>query len=109
MFLSDIQDILKILSYKEVVEYILPALDIYSSEQEFLKLQFFQKLPSLFTKLLVSQQESPRSDGLKALTEYVFPIISKMMINSEEQVQSEGVEALCKIQKECLTIEEAQG
>jgi len=54
MFLSDIQDILKILSYKEVVEYILPALDIYSTEQEFLKLQFFQKLPSLFTKLLVS-------------------------------------------------------
>ena len=32
MFLSDIQDILKILSYKEVVEYILTALDIYSSE-----------------------------------------------------------------------------
>ena len=86
MFLSDIGDILKILSYQEVVDYILPALDLYSTEQEFLKLQFFQKLPALFTKLLVSQKEKPRSIALQILTEHVYPIISKMLINSEEQV-----------------------
>jgi hypothetical protein len=45
---------------------------------------------------------------MRPLTLIVFPIISKMMINSEEQVQSEGVEALCKISKECLTLEESQ-
>ncbi len=32
MFLSDIGDILKILTYQEVVDYILPALDLYSTE-----------------------------------------------------------------------------
>lgn len=61
MFLSDIGDILKILTYQEVVDYILPALDLYSTEQEFLKLQFFQKLPALFIKLLISQKEKPRA------------------------------------------------
>ena len=40
MFLSDFQNILKILSLNEIVEHVLPILDIYSSEQEFLKLQF---------------------------------------------------------------------
>jgi hypothetical protein len=45
---------------------------------------------------------------MRPLTLIVFPIISKMMINSEEQVQSEGVEAMCKISKECLTLEESQ-
>ena len=64
MFLSDLGDILKILSYQEVVDYVLPALDLYSTEQEFLKLQFFQKLPSLFTKLLISQKEKPRAIAL---------------------------------------------
>jgi hypothetical protein len=54
MLLSDIGDILKILTYQEVIDYILPAMDLYSTEQEFLKLQFFQKLPYLFTKLLIS-------------------------------------------------------
>jgi hypothetical protein len=32
MFLSDIESILKILSYQEIVDYIIPALEIYSSE-----------------------------------------------------------------------------
>jgi len=41
--------------------------------------------------------------------EHVFPVVQKMMINSEEQVQSEGVDALCKVSKECLSREEAQG
>lgn len=41
------------MSYDEIVEYILPVLEIYSNEQEFLKLQFFQKLPYLFEKLIL--------------------------------------------------------
>jgi len=52
MLLSDLESILKILSYQEILDYIIPILDIYSTEQEFLKLQFFQKLPFIFIKLL---------------------------------------------------------
>jgi len=48
MFLSDFESITKILTYEEVVLYIIPVLEIYSNEQEFLKLQFFQKIPFLF-------------------------------------------------------------
>lgn len=54
MLLSDLESIVKILSYQEIVDYIIPILDIYSTEQEFLKLQFFQKLPYLFIKLLTT-------------------------------------------------------
>lgn len=41
MFLSDLDNILKILSMKEIEEKVVPALEIFSNEQEFLKLQFF--------------------------------------------------------------------
>lgn len=41
MFLSDLENILKIITYEEVVTHIIPVLEIYSNEQEFLKLQFF--------------------------------------------------------------------
>jgi len=40
-FLTDFDNILKVLSYEEVLEYIIPILQIYVNEQEFLKLQFF--------------------------------------------------------------------
>jgi hypothetical protein len=32
MFLSDFESILKILSQEEILEYIIPVLDIYSTE-----------------------------------------------------------------------------
>jgi hypothetical protein len=32
MFLSDFEGILKILTQEEVIEYIIPVLDIYSTE-----------------------------------------------------------------------------
>ena len=32
MFLSDFESILKILSHEEILEYIIPVLDIYSTE-----------------------------------------------------------------------------
>ena len=54
MFLSDFENILKILTNEEVVQYIFPCLEIYVNEQEFLKLQFFQKLPSLFQKQITN-------------------------------------------------------
>jgi hypothetical protein len=38
MFLSDFENILKVLSYDEIVSHILPVLVIYATEQEFLKL-----------------------------------------------------------------------
>ena len=38
MFLSDFENILKILTFEEVKEYIVPVLEIYATEQEFLKL-----------------------------------------------------------------------
>jgi hypothetical protein len=41
MFLSDFENIIKILTYEEVIEHIIPAIHIYTNEQEFLKLQFF--------------------------------------------------------------------
>jgi hypothetical protein len=66
-------------------------------------------LPFIFIKLLSTVPKTQqRKDTLQILTDHVFPVIQKMMINSEEQVQSEGVDALCKVSKECFTIEEAQ-
>jgi hypothetical protein len=32
MFLSDFENILKILSYEETIEYVLPVLEIYTNE-----------------------------------------------------------------------------
>ena len=32
MLLSDLESIVKILTYKEVIDFILPVLDIYSTE-----------------------------------------------------------------------------
>lgn len=75
MFLSDLENILKILTIEEIRDKIIPALDIYSTEQEFLKLQFFQKLPSLFLKMLNEQHELSRPEAMIILTEYVFPVI----------------------------------
>lgn len=84
MFLSDLESILKILSVREIEDCVLPALEIYSSEQEFLKLQFFQKLPCLFFKLLVTQKEVTRLESMNLLVTRVYPLIAKLMIDSEE-------------------------
>lgn len=68
------QNIVKILSPQEVEDHVLPVLDIYSSEQEFLKLQFLQSIPQLVSKLLASQ-ELPRKRALELATQQVFPVI----------------------------------
>lgn len=41
VFLNDISNILKVLTYEETKEHVLPVLEIYANEQEFLKLHFF--------------------------------------------------------------------
>jgi hypothetical protein len=35
-FIFDLDGILKVLSYREVVDYIFPCLDAYAAEQEYL-------------------------------------------------------------------------
>lgn len=51
----DLENILKILTFKETVTFILPVLDIYASEDEdLLKIELFKKLPFVFKKLMKS-------------------------------------------------------
>ena len=40
-FMLDFENILKIMTFDEVVEYVLPCMQIYSSEQDYLKLKLF--------------------------------------------------------------------
>ena len=49
----DFDNILKIMTFDETVEYILPCMQIYSSEMDYLKLKLFQNLEKLFKKLLI--------------------------------------------------------
>lgn len=41
-FVFDFEQILKILTFRETVEYIFPALDVYAAEQEYLKIELFK-------------------------------------------------------------------
>lgn len=50
-FLLDFENILKIMTFDETIEYILPCLQIYSSEQDYLKLKLFQCFEKLFKKM----------------------------------------------------------
>lgn len=47
----DFDNILKVLTFDETVEYILPCMQIYSCEQDYLKLKLFQSFEKLFKKL----------------------------------------------------------
>lgn len=40
-FLLDFDNILKVLTFDETIEYILPCMQIYSCEQDYLKLKLF--------------------------------------------------------------------
>lgn len=50
-FLLDFDNILKVLTFDETVEYILPCMQVYSCEQDYLKLKLFQSFEKLFKKL----------------------------------------------------------
>ena len=41
-FVFDLENILKILTFKETVAYIFPVLDVYAAEQEYLKIELFR-------------------------------------------------------------------
>ena len=53
-FVFDLENILKILTFKETVAYIFPVLDVYAAEQEYLKIELFRQIPNVFKKLMKS-------------------------------------------------------
>jgi hypothetical protein len=82
----DFENILKILTFDETVEYILPCLQIYSGEQDYLKLKFFQNLDKLFKKMFKADIFVPRDEIIDIITINVFPLASRMLMLSEEPV-----------------------
>lgn len=53
-FVFDLENILKILTFKETVEFILPAMEIFLNEPEYLKIELFKQMPAVFSKILKS-------------------------------------------------------
>ena len=54
-FVIDLENILKVLTFKETVAFVFPVLDIYAAEEEDdLKIELFKKLPFVFKKLMKS-------------------------------------------------------
>ena len=107
-FVCDLENILKILTFKETVAFIFPVLDVYAAEeQEYLKIELFKQLPHVFKKLMKSPARPSDQDALDLLTVNIFPLISQILMTSEDQVQNEGVNALFKISEEYLPKDEA--
>lgn len=98
-FMLDFENILKIMTFDETVEYVLPCMQIYSSEQDYLKLKLFQNLEKLFKKLFKAEVFIPKSEIIDIITINIFPLASRMLMLSEEPVQVEGVEALLNLSK----------
>jgi hypothetical protein len=98
-FMLDFENILKIMTFDETVEYVLPCMQIYSSEQDYLKLKLFQNLEKLFKKLFKAEIFIPRTEIIDIITINIFPLASRMLMLSEEAVQIEGVEALLNLSK----------
>ena len=53
-FVLDLDNILKVLTFKETVGYVLPALEIFLGEPEYLKVELFRQMPNVFNKLIKS-------------------------------------------------------
>ena len=54
-FVADLENILKVLTFKETVMYVFPVLDVYAAEEEdYLKIELFKQLPFVFKKLMSS-------------------------------------------------------
>ena len=98
-FMIDFDNILKIMTFDETVEYILPCMQIYSSELDYLKLKLFQNLEKLFKKLFKAEVFIPKVEIVDIITINIFPLASRMLMLSEEPVQLEGVEALLNLSK----------
>ena len=107
-FVCDLENILKILTFKETVAFIFPVLDVYAAEeQDYLKIELFKQLPHVFKKLMKSPARPSDQDALDLLTVNIFPLISQILMTSDDQVQNEGVQALFKISEEYLPKDEA--
>ena len=107
-FVMDLENILKILTFKETVTFIFPVLDVYAAEeQDYLKIELFRALPFVFKKLMKSPARPSDQDALDLLTVNIFPLISQILMTSDDQVQNEGVQALFKISEEYLPRDEA--
>ena len=106
-FVFDLENILKVLTFKETVAYIFPVLDVYAAEQEYLKIELFRQIPNVFKKLMKSPARPSDQDSLDLLTVNIFPLISQILMTSEDQVQTEGVKALHQISVDYLPRDEA--
>lgn len=107
-FMLDFENILKIMTFDETVEYVLPCMQIYSSEQDYLKLKLFQNLEKLFKKLFKAEVFVPKAEIIDIITINIFPLASRMLMLSEEPVQVEGVEALLKLSQQYIPKEQSQ-
>ena len=107
-FVMDLENILKILTFRETVTFIFPVLDVYAAEeQDYLKIQLLKSLPHVFKKLMKSPARPSDQEALDLLTVNIFPLISQILMTSDDQVQNEGVQVLYKISEDFLPREEA--
>ena len=96
------------MTFDETVEYILPCMQIYSSEQDYLKLKLFQNLDKLFKKLFKAEIFIPKPEIIDIITINIFPLASRMLMLSDEAVQNEGVDALLSLCKQYIPLEQSQ-
>jgi hypothetical protein len=96
------------MTFDETVEYILPCLQIYSSEQDYLKLKLFQCFDKLFKKMFKAAVFIPQAEIIDIITINIFPLASRMLMLSEEPVQNEGVDALLNLCKTYIPEAQAQ-
>lgn len=82
----DFENILKIMTFDETVEYIMPCMQIYSNEQEYLKLKLFLNLDKLFKKMFKASIFIPIDEIIDIITVNIFPLASRMLMLSDEQV-----------------------
>ena len=85
------------LTFKETVTYVLPALEIFLGEPEYLKVELFRQMPGVFNKLVKSPARISTQDSIDLLTVDIFPLISQIFMTSDSEVQEEGVDFLKKI------------
>jgi hypothetical protein len=52
LFIFDLEQILKVLTFKEVCLLVFPCLEIFAVEQEYLKIELFRQLPAVFRKVM---------------------------------------------------------
>jgi len=85
-FVLDLDNILKVLTFKETVGYVLPALEIFLGEPEYLKVELFRQMPNVFNKLIKSPARISTQDSIDLLTVDIFPLISQIFMTSDSEV-----------------------